>query len=57
MSIEKNIENYVQIWKGKARKKLGRTLNSRPMTSRGMRDELSGSIKQAVEKVKHAFKK
>jgi uncharacterized protein YjbJ (UPF0337 family) len=57
MSIEKNINNYVQIWKGKARKKLGRTLHSKPMTNRGMRDELSGSFKQAVEKVKHALKK
>lgn len=42
--------------KGKAEEALGRALGNERMTARGRTDRKAGDLKQAVEKVKDAFR-
>jgi uncharacterized protein YjbJ (UPF0337 family) len=57
MSASDKVKNKLQSTKGEIKKAAGKATNNRSLEAEGKRDEVSGNMKQAGEKVKDAFKK
>jgi uncharacterized protein YjbJ (UPF0337 family) len=51
------IKNKLQGAKGQAKEQTGKATNDRSLEAEGKGDQVSGSLKQAGENVKDAFKK
>ncbi len=56
MSTEKKAKNTGESLKGKAKEAAGRTVGNERLTAEGKADQVKGDAKQAVEKVKDAFR-
>ena len=56
MSATDKIKNAAQSTKGKAKEAAGRATGNRDLEAEGEADQMVGSLKQAGEKVKDAFK-
>jgi uncharacterized protein YjbJ (UPF0337 family) len=56
MSAENKAANKVTELKGRAKKTAGRASGDRDLEAEGQADQAKGSLKQAGEKVKDAFK-
>lgn len=57
MSVARSIRNKAQTTKGRITEDLGRVTRNRRLQRRGRIDRVSGSLKQAVERTKDAFKR
>jgi uncharacterized protein YjbJ (UPF0337 family) len=57
MSAENKANNKMTEMKGKAKKTVGRVTDDRDLEAEGRVEQSEGSLKQAAEKVKDAFKK
>ncbi|MGQ0576425.1 MAG: CsbD family protein [Pseudonocardia sp.] len=57
MSADDKIDNKAQELGGKAKEKVGQATGDRNLEAQGRNDQTKSSLKQAVEKVKDAFKK
>lgn len=56
MSDSDKVDNKSQELKGKGKEKLGKAIGNEQMQAEGKADRAKGSLKQAGEKVKDAFK-
>jgi uncharacterized protein YjbJ (UPF0337 family) len=56
MTVSRSIRNQAQTMKGRITEELGRVTRNRRLQRRGRADRVSGSLKQAVEKTKDAFR-
>jgi uncharacterized protein YjbJ (UPF0337 family) len=56
MSATDKVKNAVESAKGTAKEAAGRTTGNRDLEAEGKADHATGSLKQAGEKVKDAFK-
>jgi uncharacterized protein YjbJ (UPF0337 family) len=56
MSTDDKAKNKAQELKGQAKERTGRATNDERLEAKGKRDKTKGSLKQAGEKVKDAFK-
>ncbi len=56
MSATDKMKNAAQTAKGDAKQAAGRVTGDRDLEARGQADKTAGSLKQAGEKVKDAFK-
>lgn len=56
MSTEDKVSNKAQELKGKAKEGIGDATDDRRLENEGRADQTKGSLKQAGEKVKDAFK-
>lgn len=56
MSARDKMKNKGQELTGDAKEKLGKATGNESLEAKGKRDQLSGNLKQAGEKVKDAFK-
>jgi uncharacterized protein YjbJ (UPF0337 family) len=56
MSATKKVKNAVESAKGDVKQAAGRATGDRDLEAEGKVDKASGSLKQAGEKVKDAFK-
>lgn len=57
MTVARSIRNQAQTVKGRITQELGRVTRNRRLQRRGSNDRVSGSLKQAVEKTKDAFRR
>jgi uncharacterized protein YjbJ (UPF0337 family) len=57
MIVARSIRNRAQTMKGRITEELGRVTRNRRLQRRGRNDRFSGSLKQAVEKTKDAFRR
>ncbi|MFF1320210.1 CsbD family protein [Streptomyces sp. KS_5] len=57
MTVSRTIRNQAQTMKGRITEELGRVTRNRRLKRRGRADRVSGSLKQAVEKTKDAFRR
>jgi len=57
MTVARSIRNQAQTMKGRITEELGRVTRNRRLQRRGRNDRVSGSLKQAVEKTKDAFRR
>jgi len=57
MTVSRSIRNKAQTMKGRITEELGRVTHDRRLQRRGRIDRVSGSLKQAVEKTKDAFRR
>ncbi|WP_369173452.1 CsbD family protein [Streptomyces sp. R28] len=57
MTVSRTIRNQAQTMKGRITEELGRVTRNRRLQRRGRADRVSGSLKQAVEKTKVAFRR
>lgn len=57
MTVSRSIRNRAQTMKGRITEELGRVTRNRRLQRRGRVDRVSGSLKQAVEKTKGAFRR
>jgi uncharacterized protein YjbJ (UPF0337 family) len=57
MAIDKMIRDRMQMWRGKAKSQLGKTMGSKELHHDGMRDEVMGTVKHTMERVKNALKR
>jgi uncharacterized protein YjbJ (UPF0337 family) len=57
MTVARTIRNQAQTMKGRITEELGRVTRNRRLQRRGRIDRVSGSLKQAVEKTKDAFRR
>jgi uncharacterized protein YjbJ (UPF0337 family) len=56
MSTTDKVKNKLQTGKGHIKSAAGKATNDRSLEAEGKRDEASGNLKQAGEKVKDALK-
>ena len=56
MSILKKVRHKAQAAKGEAKKRTGRMTGKRRLRTKGRAEKATGNAKQAVDKVKDAFK-
>ncbi|GAB2826460.1 CsbD family protein [Streptomyces sp. NPDC054796] len=56
MSVGRKIRNSVQTFRGRIAESVGRSTGDRRLEQEGRADRSSGSLKQAGEKAKDAFK-
>ena len=56
MSQDKKFDNKAQELKGKAKEALGDATNNKEWQAEGQKDQTMGSLKNAGEKIKDAFK-
>jgi uncharacterized protein YjbJ (UPF0337 family) len=57
MTVSRTVRNQAQTMKGRITEELGRVTRNRRLQRRGRIDRASGSLKQAVEKAKDAFRR
>ena len=57
MSAEDKVNNTAETAKGKAKEGIGKATGNESLEAEGHADQAKGGLKQAVEKVKDAFKK
>ncbi|MDH6546067.1 uncharacterized protein YjbJ (UPF0337 family) [Streptomyces sp. SAI-041] len=57
MTVPRSIRNQAQTMKGRITQELGRVTRNRRLQRRGRNDHVSGSLKQAAEKIKDAFRR
>jgi len=57
MTVARTIRNTAQTMKGRITEDLGRVTRNRRLQRRGRIDRVSGSLKQAAEKTKDAFRR
>jgi uncharacterized protein YjbJ (UPF0337 family) len=57
MTVAQTIRNKTQTAKGRITENLGRVTHNRRLQRRGRADRVSGSLKQAVEKARGAFRR
>ena len=57
MTVSRTVRNQAQTMKGRITEELGRVTRNRRLQRRGRNDRVSGSLKQAVEKTKDAFRR
>lgn len=57
MTVARSIRNRAQAMKGRITQELGRVTSNRRLRRRGSNDRVSGSLKQAPEKTKDAFRR
>ena len=57
MTVSRSIRNQAQTMKGRITEELGRVTRNRRLQRRGRNDRVSGSLKQAVERTKDAFRR
>ncbi|WP_406260600.1 CsbD family protein [Streptomyces chartreusis] len=57
MTVSRTVRNQAQTMKGRITEELGRVTRNRRLQRRGRIDRASGSLKQAVEKSKDAFRR
>ncbi|KMS70314.1 CsbD family protein [Streptomyces viridochromogenes] len=57
MTVSRTIKNQAQTMKGRITEELGRVTRNRRLQRRGRTDRVSGSLKQAAEKAKGAFRR
>ncbi|MDH6604730.1 uncharacterized protein YjbJ (UPF0337 family) [Streptomyces sp. SAI-208] len=57
MTVARSIRNQAQTMKGRITQELGRVTRNRRLQRRGRNDHVSGSRKQAAEKIKDAFRR
>ncbi|MFG2456981.1 CsbD family protein [Streptomyces sp. NPDC048523] len=57
MSVARSIRNQAQTMKGRLTEGLGRVTHNRRLQRQGRNDRVSGSLKQAAEKTKDAFRR
>lgn len=57
MTVSRTIRNQAQTMKGRITEELGRVTRNRRLQRRGRTDRVAGSLKQAVEKAKGAFRR
>ncbi|MFG2126648.1 CsbD family protein [Streptomyces sp. NPDC048751] len=57
MTVSRTIRNQAQTMKGRITEEPGRFTRNRRLQRRGRADRVSGSLKQAVEKAKVAFRR
>ncbi|MDH6513891.1 uncharacterized protein YjbJ (UPF0337 family) [Streptomyces sp. SAI-135] len=57
MTVARSIGNQAQTMKGRITHELGRVTRNRRLQRRGRNDHVSGSLKQAAEKIKDAFRR
>jgi uncharacterized protein YjbJ (UPF0337 family) len=56
MGLDDKLKNTTQEWAGKAKENVGDITGDESMQAEGKKDEMSGNLKQAGEKIKDAFK-
>ncbi|MFF4252078.1 CsbD family protein [Streptomyces sp. NPDC001663] len=56
MSVGQTIKHKTQEFKGRITERIGRTTRNRRLQREGRTDRVSGSLKQAGDKVKGAFR-
>lgn len=56
MSTEKKTDNKIQEYKGKVKESVGRAVGNESLEAEGKKDQTAGSLKNAGEKVKDAFR-
>ncbi|MDD7938061.1 CsbD family protein [Actinomycetospora lutea] len=56
MSSEKKTDNKIQEYKGKVKETVGKTVGNESLEAEGKKDQTAGSLKNAGEKVKDAFR-
>jgi uncharacterized protein YjbJ (UPF0337 family) len=57
VGIEDKIENKGQEVKGKIKKNVGDATDNQSLEAEGLKDEKTGKVKQAGEKIKDVFKR
>ncbi|MEE1765020.1 MULTISPECIES: CsbD family protein [unclassified Streptomyces] len=57
MTVARSISNQAQTMKGRMTQELGRVTRNTRLERRGRNDRVSGSLEQAVEKTKDAFRR
>ncbi|MGY6024702.1 CsbD family protein [Streptomyces spinosirectus] len=57
MTVARTMRNKAQTLKGKVTEELGRVTGSRRLRRQGRTDRVSGSLKQAAEKARRAFRR
>lgn len=57
MTVSRTARNHAQAMKGRITEELGRVTSNRRLQRRGRADRVSGSLKQAVEKARGAFRR
>ncbi|HEV3268661.1 MAG TPA: CsbD family protein [Acidimicrobiales bacterium] len=57
MTMKDKAKNFLQIARGRAKQTAGSALGNPDLGAEGRRDERTGDLKQAGEKVKDAFRK
>jgi uncharacterized protein YjbJ (UPF0337 family) len=57
MALEKKIRDRMQMWRGRAKSELGKAIGSKDLHHDGMRDEVMGSVKHTMERVRNALKR
>lgn len=57
MTVSRSIRNQAQTMKGRITEELGRVTRNRRLQRRGRVDRVSGSLKQAAEKTRGAFRR
>ncbi|WP_078851844.1 CsbD family protein [Streptomyces sp. NRRL B-3229] len=57
MTVARSIRNQAQTMKGRITQELGRVTGNRRLQRRGRNDRVSGSLKQAAEETKDAFRR
>lgn len=57
MNVARSTRNQAQTMKGRITEELGRVTRNRRLQRRGRNDRVAGSLNQAVEKTKDAFRR
>ncbi|WP_151483380.1 CsbD family protein [Streptomyces albicerus] len=57
MSVGQTIKHKTQEFKGRITERVGRTTRNKRLQREGRTDRVSGNLKQAASKVKHAFRR
>lgn len=57
MSITRNIKDRAATARGGARKTAGRVTNNRHQQSKGRREQVTGNLRQAMTKIREAFRR
>ncbi|MDO0937630.1 CsbD family protein [Streptomyces sp. DG2A-72] len=57
MGVGQTIKHKTQAFKGRITERVGRTTRSKRLQREGRTDRVSGTLKQAGSKVKHAFRR
>ena len=57
MSVGQTIKHKTQAFRGRMAERVGRTTRNRRLQRQGRTDRVSGNLKQAGSKAKHAFRR
>jgi uncharacterized protein YjbJ (UPF0337 family) len=57
MTLKNKVQNFLQISKGRTKETAGRLTADENLEHEGVRDQQTGNLKQAGERVRDAFRK